>query len=43
MNFDDLDHDMRAFETAADVSVPEGAHMVARIDGRGFTRLTKEI
>lgn len=43
MNFDDLDRDMRAFETAADVSVPEGVHMVARIDGRGFTRLTKEI
>jgi tRNA(His) guanylyltransferase len=42
MRFDDLDAKMRRFETAHDRCVPEGVHMVARIDGRSFTRLTKE-
>jgi tRNA(His) guanylyltransferase len=42
MKFDDLDARMRHFETAHDRCVPEGVHMVARIDGRSFTRLTKE-
>lgn len=43
MKFDDLDERMRVFETAADQRVLPGIHMVARIDGRGFTRLTKEV
>lgn len=43
MNFDDLDARMRVYETAHDVCVPPGIFMVARIDGRGFTRLTKEV
>ena len=42
MKFDDLDQRMRTFETANDTFVPEGTHMVARLDGRSFTRLTKE-
>jgi tRNA(His) guanylyltransferase len=42
MKFDDLDAKMRQFETANDFSVLPGIHMVARIDGRSFTRLTKE-
>jgi tRNA(His) guanylyltransferase len=42
MKFDDLDAKMRHFETAHDRIVPAGVHMVARIDGRSFTRLTKE-
>lgn len=43
MKFDDLDAKMRAFETARDPSALPGVFLVARIDGRSFTRLTKEI
>ena len=42
MKFDDLDQMMRAFETTHDRCVPVGNYIVARIDGRGFTKLTKE-
>jgi len=42
MKFDDLDLKMRAFETAHDQQVLPEMYIVARIDGRGFTRLTKE-
>lgn len=42
MKFDDLDAKMRRFETAHDHCVLPGLFMVARLDGRGFTRLTKE-
>jgi len=43
MRFDDLDARMRVFETAYDLCVVPEMYMVARIDGRGFTRLTKEV
>jgi tRNA(His) 5'-end guanylyltransferase len=43
MKFDELDDRMRVFETAHDLCVLPGLHMVARLDGRSFTRLTKEI
>jgi tRNA(His) guanylyltransferase len=43
MKFDDLDAKMRVFETAADSCVLPGLYMAARIDGRSFTHLTKEI
>jgi tRNA(His) guanylyltransferase len=43
MKFDDLDQKMRVFETAADLCVLPGIFMVARLDGRSFTRLTKEV
>jgi tRNA(His) guanylyltransferase len=43
MKFDDLDKKMRVYETAADLCVLPGLFMVARIDGRSFTRLTKEV
>lgn len=43
MKFDDLDSKMRVYETAHDESVVPGMYIVARIDGRGFTRLTKEL
>jgi tRNA(His) guanylyltransferase len=43
MKFDDLDSKMRLFETAHDFCVLPGIFMVARLDGRGFTRLTKEV
>jgi tRNA(His) guanylyltransferase len=42
MKFDELDERMRVFETAHDLCVMPGLYMVARLDGRGFTRLTKE-
>ena len=43
MTFDELDKKMRIFETAADLCVLPGITMVARLDGRSFTRLTKEV
>lgn len=43
MKFDDLDKRMRVFETASDQCVLPNMYMVARIDGRSFTRLTKEL
>ena len=42
MKFDELDTKMRVFETVCDFSVLPGIYMVARLDGRSFTRLTKE-
>ena len=43
MRFDELDKMMRIFETAHDHCVIPEVYMVARIDGRNFTRLTKEV
>jgi tRNA(His) guanylyltransferase len=43
MKFDDLDTKMRRFETAHDHCVLPGLFIVARLDGRGFTRLTKDL
>ena len=43
MNFEQLDEQMRVFERAMDQVIMPGVWMVARIDGRNFTRLTKEI
>lgn len=43
MKFDDLDAQMRVFETTNDLYVLPGMFMVARVDGRSFTRLTKEV
>lgn len=43
MKFDDLDTKMRRFETAHDHCVLPSLFIVARLDGRGFTRLTKEV
>lgn len=42
MKFDDLDAQMRVYETAHDHCVLPNMWMVARLDGRGFTKLTKE-
>jgi tRNA(His) 5'-end guanylyltransferase len=42
MKFDDLDKKMRVYETLQDRIVPPEIFIVARIDGRNFTRLTKE-
>jgi tRNA(His) guanylyltransferase len=43
MRIDDLDDRMRRFETALDPCVLPGIYMIARLDGRNFTRLTKEV
>lgn len=43
MKFDELDEKMRVFETANDQYVLPETYIVARIDGRSFTRLTKEL
>jgi tRNA(His) guanylyltransferase len=43
MTFDELDEKMRVFETAADYCVLPSTFMVARLDGRSFTRLTKDV
>ena len=43
MKFDELDKEMRVYETAHDHRVLPGVYMIARIDGRNFTRLTKKI
>ena len=43
MNFNFLDTHMRQFETNHDVVVLPGIWMVARLDGRTFTKLTKDI
>ena len=43
MKFDDLDQKMRVFEQSLDQTVLPKIYMAARIDGRNFTRLTKEL
>lgn len=43
MKFDDLDAKLRVYETAADLCVLPEMYMVARLDGRSFTRLTKDV
>lgn len=43
MKFDSLDSQLRVFETAHDHCALPGLYLVARLDGRGFTRLTKEV
>jgi tRNA(His) 5'-end guanylyltransferase len=42
MQFDDFDKKMRVFETSHDHCVLPGIYIVARLDGRGFSALTKE-
>jgi len=43
MKFDDLDDKMRIYETSQDRCVLPNMYIVARIDGRSFTTLTKDI
>ncbi|TQV88013.1 tRNA(His) guanylyltransferase Thg1 family protein [Aliikangiella coralliicola] len=43
MKFSELDKKMRMFEMADDTCVLPEIYIVARIDGRGFTHLTKEV
>jgi len=41
MKFDDLDTQMRIYENSTDFCVLPGIYIVARLDGRNFTNLTK--
>ena len=43
MKFDELDQKLRIYETAHDLCVLPEMYIVARIDGRNFTRLTKDV
>lgn len=43
MNFDELDKKMRIYEQSLDQVLVPDMYMVARLDGRGFTKLTKEV
>ncbi|MCB1921266.1 MAG: guanylyltransferase [Candidatus Competibacteraceae bacterium] len=42
MRFDDLDRRLRVYETAHDHCALPGLYLVARLDGRSFTHLTRE-
>ncbi|MBX9937674.1 MAG: hypothetical protein K2Y32_00390 [Candidatus Obscuribacterales bacterium] len=42
MRFDDLEARLRVYEQASDRCVPPGFRMIARLDGRGFSKLTSE-
>lgn len=42
MNFETLDKQMRTFEKSLDRTMLENIYIVARLDGHGFTRLTKK-
>lgn len=42
MKFDELDAKMREYEKTLDQRFPQDCYVVARLDGRNFTRLTKE-
>ena len=43
MTFKDLDAKMRVYEQSLDQIIPPETYLLARIDGRSFTRLIKEI
>ena len=43
MKFDDLDKKMRVYEQSIDQTVLSDVYLIARLDGRSFSRLTKEI
>ena len=43
MKFDDFDKEMRIYEESLDQYILPDMYIAARLDGRSFTRLTKEI
>lgn len=43
MRFDELEEKMRKYETVNDRHAPLDMFLIARLDGRGFTKLAKEI
>ena len=42
MRFDDFDKQMRVYEQSLDQNILPDMYMVARLDGRGFTKFTKK-
>ena len=42
MRFDDFDKQMRIYEQSLDQNILPDMYMVARLDGRGFTKFTKK-
>lgn len=42
-SFDDLDKEMRVYETNNDHCVLPGLYVVVRLDGKGFTKLTRDV
>ena len=43
MKFSELDKKMRVYEESIDQYIVPEMYIVARLDGRSFTRLTREI
>lgn len=43
MKFDTFDKKMRKYEQSIDQTINQDSYMLARLDGKGFTKLTKEI
>ena len=43
MIFDEFDRKMRIYEQSLDQTILPEIYLAARLDGRSFTRLTKEI
>lgn len=43
MRFDEMDSKMRVYEQSLDQVILPDMYLVARLDGRGFTKLTKEV
>ena len=43
MKFDDFDRQMRIYEESLDQYILPDMYLVARLDGRSFTKLTKKI
>ena len=43
MNFDELDKKMRTYEQSLDQVILPEMYLAVRLDGRSFTKLTKEI
>lgn len=43
MKFDDFDKQMRVYEESLDQCIIPDIYIVARLDGRSFTRLTKDV
>lgn len=41
MTFAELERQMRSIENAREGEIPADAYIIARLDGRGFSRLTK--
>lgn len=43
MDFKSFDEHMRSFEKSVDVCIPDNVYMVARLDGHGFSKVTKRL